>query len=278
MKRRSFIREMVLLSAAPALLLPRRCAAQITPAQLARIAASGAAAASYTAKAATFDGTNDYLQTNATSTGIASADTVTFSVWLDFQGGDSANQDIFYIAASRSLVRRRSDNKLEVLFVSLGGTTQINAISSVTKVAADGWFHFYFTATSSNSSLRKMYFDGVEDTSVNWVTYQDTSTMQLAWTGGTPAARIGAGVSALNKLNAHVAELYHSNRYLDDVTKFRNASTGKPVSLGSDGSLPDGTKPGIYFSAAGDGDAWNSDSANGNAFSLTGALGSPTPP
>ncbi len=46
----------------------------------------------YRANAVQFDGSNDYLTRGAELTGIADGKAGTLSVWLNFTGGDAANQ------------------------------------------------------------------------------------------------------------------------------------------------------------------------------------------
>lgn len=228
----------------------------------------------YTPFTAGFDGSNDSMAMNGEPTGIADAKTFTFSVWLDYTGGDGALQELWWVAGSKLLVQKTTGNAVRVFATTQGGTTVWDVTSSVTKSASDGWFHLLIAADSAGAGTFKIYFDGVEDTSKTITTHSD-NPIDLH-TSGTPARRIGAGGSALNKTAASVCELYLSDRFLDDPTKF--ASGGVPISLGADGSTPDGTRPGYYFSRSGSGDLWITDSANGNNYTLTGALGSPSPP
>lgn len=229
----------------------------------------------YSPYVAGFNGSNTYLQSNSSSVGFTQGrTTTTFSVWLQMKGGDGTDQEIIATAANRTLVRRNASNNISFQFLSAGGVTQVAAVSSVTKTVADGWFHLYITFDTTDTSKRFVYFNGIEDTSVNWITYRTTAGMQLIF-GGTPAARIGAGDSALRKFNGNMADLYHSDRYLPDITKFFN--DGRPVYLGYDGMLPDGQKPGLYFSRIGSANNWK-DSANKNAFFTIGTLTKPIPP
>lgn len=215
----------------------------------------------------------DYMTLSSAPAGFADAKTFTLSLWIDLSGADATAQDFVFNNANHFLLSRTTTNTFYVQAKTSGGTTILEAATSVTKVAADGWFHLFITVDLANSSNRHIYFNGTEDASVTWSIYTN-NTIDLT----TSLTRIGAGNGAANSIRASVCEFYFSNRYLNDTTKFRDGSN-KPISLGATGNLPDGSAPGFYFSLSGGGSSWvNDSSGNGNTFTLTGAFSTPSPP
>jgi hypothetical protein len=232
------------------------------------------AAASYTAYTAGFDGSNDYLteDSGVPLAGASDGKLITFSVWLDFTGGDATQQTIMWMESDRWLVEKTTGNAIHVVGRTTGGTVALDATTSVTKTASDGWFHLFLTVNMQNSSERHIYFDGTEDSSVTWTTYSN-SNLDIT----RNINRVGAAGSGLLKINASMAELWFDDTYNDTPTAFRESS--KPKDLGADGSTPTGTSPVLYLSRTGSGNSWADDtSSNDNNFTVTGTLGSPTAP
>lgn len=220
---------------------------------------------------------SDYMTLSLAPTGIADGPDFTVSMWVDFTdgAGDGVNQDLVWFQSSNFVIRRTTTNTFYIRGETAGGTMILEAATSVAKVAADGWFHFFMTVdlSAAGGTNRHIYFDGVEDSSVTWGTFTNGS-IDLA----TSLNRIGAGSSGTQSMRASMCEFYMSGRYLNDPTKFRSGSN-KPISLGSNGQTPDGTSPGYYFSLSGGGSSWvNDSSGNGNNFTLTGSFSTPSPP
>lgn len=215
---------------------------------------------------ATFDGTADYMTLSTLATGLADAKTFTLSVWLNFNGGDAASQVIYRNNSDRLVISKNASNQIDVVGANSAGTPILDFNTSVTKVAADGWFHLYICIDMANSANRHVYFNGAEDASVTWTTYTN-DTLDLE----SGSHRIGADGSGTSKLNSDASELWFDDTYLNDTTKFVNSCS--PISLGTQGETPTGTTPVFYFSQVGSGDNWAFDSsANANDMTVTGAL------
>lgn len=234
--------------------------------------ASGAAPA-FTANTAVFDGTNDYLSDTNGIDGQANQNTATLSCWVNFAGGDGALQHIFgdTTAVPRFRVSRNASNKIAVHGASGGGSEILNIASNTSITSSSGWKHVYVCVDMASKANTKIYIDGVSD---GWT--ETTFSVGTALGMNINAWRVGAGNSAVNKLNATLAELWFRFGYLDNPSAFRDGT--KPKDIGSDGSTP--ASPHVYLSRAGSGNTWATDSApsSTNVWTVTGALGTGTPP
>jgi hypothetical protein len=232
---------------------------------------------SYTANTAVFDGTNDYLRlTSSGPTGLADGKTFTCSFWVDFAGADNNYQALFDICSAGGTLKlriyRSNNNKITLLGLKSDDTTLLAMDSGATILAAAGWVHVYICIDLANASNRKIYFNGSAQ-SIAVTTYTD-DTMDLV-AGASAKYTVGAeGDDDGIKLNGALCEFWFDDSYLDDPTKF--ASGGHPISLGSDGSTPTGSAPVFYLKGSGDGFATNS--GTGGNLTLTGTLGTTTPP
>lgn len=214
----------------------------------------------------------DYMTTGVPSA-FSDAKTYTFSAWIKFDGGDGVRQDLFRNSSGRFQLNRTTTNTFNLTGSTIGGTPTLNAATSVTKIAADGWFHLYICIDMANSSNRHIYFDGVEDASVTWATYNNNAIDGLG-----SFVRFLAGDTGSNSMNASVCEWWLDDTYLDSPSSFRSAGN-KPIDLGSNGQTPSGTAPAFYYSLTGSGSSWvNDSSGNGNNATMTGTLLSPSPP
>ncbi len=229
--------------------------------------------ASFTAYAAGFDG-NDVIKRTTAPSNLADGAVFTVSMFLDPTGGDATLQNIYWCGSSRLEIRKTTGNAYQIVALNSSGTTILDATTSVTKTAANGWFHLYICIDLTNSSNRKIYFDGIADASVTWTVYTNGTIDMLT---GSASYKIGGGNSDLNKMHASIAEFWFNDSYLDSPSSFATGAT--PKSLGADGSLP-GVAPVWYLSLDGSGNLWMGDSsANNNDFdTIVGALGSPTAP
>lgn len=138
------------------------------------------------------------------------------------------------------------------------GTTSIASFfSSGSPLTANAWHHILAAWTFSGSSVLQLYIDDASSISVSQAhtggnvgyngindSYIGADGIDILFNGGTESA-----------YNGGMAELWFApGQYLDiSVTanrrKFRS-SLGKPVDLGSDGSLATGTKPLVYLHLA----------------------------
>lgn len=233
-------------------------------------------AASYVPYAAEFDGANDFMAMNGSAAAMPDGKAFTVAFWCDPTGGDGTKQDIWWTTSDRFVVFKSTTNTFNVVGFTTGGTKTLDVSSSVTKTASDGWTWVLITCNlaGANTANCRYFFNGTEDTSDVVNTFND-NVMDFD-NGTSPARRVGAGNSGNNKCNMRFSEFWLAPRVVTDTTKFYNA--GNPVDLGSNGSAVDGSVPAFYFSRGGSGNSWNTESANGYTFTITGSLGSPTPP
>lgn len=240
----------------------------------------GATSASgdYSVNTAVFDGTNDYTRRNATFTsGAADGKVVTFAFWIKMHAS-STNGSVYRIfetatggSSSRVWINRSANNTIGLRAANSSGTTILSIDTATTFTAGGAWTHVYFCADLANTSLRKIYINGVSETiTVN--TYTDAT---IDWVVTGQQTNIGSTVGAANKLYGSLAEFWGDDVYLDDPTKFY--SGGNPVNVGSDGSTPNGSQPLFYFSSTGSGNSWGNNGTAGS-FTVTGTLDTDTSP
>lgn len=233
----------------------------------------------FVANTAVFDGT-DYMRLSAVPTGIADGKAFTLSFWAD--SANSLTEATYLSAASagtnRFLVYRPNGaSVIRVIGRNSAGTTILDITSSLTLTAAAGWQHVYIAvdlSTAGGTELYKIYVNNVSDGSIiKSVFTNDTIDFNMA----TPSYTVGANPAGANLFNGEMCEFWLDDVYLNDTSKFYSA--GKPISLGSNGQTPTGSVPVMYFSLNGSGNSWATDSSsNGNTMTVTGSLGTGTPP
>lgn len=221
----------------------------------------------YIANAVQFDGTNDALNRDADLTGSVDNDTLLMSFWLDLRGGDGATLAVFGATSGRFIVRRLGTNIMRFGFKT-AADVDVWAFSTVaTYLAAGGWNHFLI-AIDASASERLIYVnDAVES-----ITAETLNAGDLDWTVADWAVGSAGGLSS--PMNGDMADVYATNEFLDigveaNRRKFIDG-IGKPVDLGSDGSIPTGTAPLMFFS--GPTDTWHTNDGSGEGFTETGAL------
>lgn len=264
------------------------CWATLIPlqAQSLRALLSGnvANAVDYIPYGAVFDGTNDYLQFNTTATtnpfvGLQDSKAITCAFWIKFNGGDATAQTIFDLSAStgtisRFKITRTTGNKINIQGRTSGNTLIVDVTTGASITVASGLTHILIVLdTTTAAQIQKVYINGVSDT-LTVPTFTADGIMDLEVTGGTNRQNtIGALGTAAQKINADLFEFWFNDTSIDDITKFYSSG---PVDLGASGALPIGSPPVHYLSRNGNGDLWNSNSSGGLAFTLFGALGTPT--
>ena len=234
----------------------------------------GSGAASYTANAVTFDGTNDYL--SATSLTGSNTKTGIISLWFQRTGGAGTSEKIFLRGFSEpTQLDFVSGNNLRLVLEDSSGTRLYNASSTTTFSADSTWHHALICIDLANTTV-KWYIDDAAETVTETTAPVDGT---IAWVSGTGTNAnewlIGDTQGGGQKLTADVADLYiNPATYIDPATeanrrKFIDAND-KPVDLGSDGSTPTGAQPLIFLS--GDTDDWHTNKGSGGGFTENGAL------
>jgi hypothetical protein len=224
----------------------------------------------------------EYTYLNSAPTGASDSQTGILSVWWYYDGADSG---------SRAILRFCKDGAggniiMPYLLYSAGWTIQFASVQNTAATSsiywtpgypipsASTWYHTLTSWDYTNTLLKNRLNDtayqgtpGKTGTSIGdwsvcdrWHVGHRHDNDAWTWDGG-------------------IAELYFAHgQYLDFDTesnrrKFRDA-TGKPVSLGSNGSTPTGSTPLLYFHLD-DGETANNFATNragGSNFSVSGTL------
>ena len=193
-----------------------------------------------TCDAADFDGT-DYMSRGAGLTGAADSKTGIVSLWVYLDS--TATQTIFTGTSNRFRVQFTGGD-FTLIGIDSAGTGNMLIETNTASYSTGRWYHVLSSWDLSSASARSIYINDVSDLSV--VIYVNSNidyTLSDWW--------VGQSHIATQILNGAVAELYFApGQYLDfSVTANRRkfiSSTGKPIHLGNDGSLPTGTAPLVY--------------------------------
>lgn len=228
---------------------------------------------------ADFDGTNDYMTRGAGLTDAANSKSFIVSLFFRLDGGDGALQYLFGSTVTLGLnvvtfaVGRTSGNVIQVYGENAAGAGILDIDSGAnTYTAGATWHHLLCSCDMANSAGSFLYID---DTSVrNDVTFTDDT---LDFTSGDWIT--GANGAGGNKFNGCLAEVYFASGQYLDISQFLNrrkfaTSGGRPVYIGTDGSLATGTAP-IVYHHLGNGEAvadFATNRGTGGDFSITGTL------
>lgn len=195
--------------------------------------------------AADFDGTNDYMSRGAL-TGAVNSKTGIFSAWLRIDGGDGTFRLLLdgVGAINTFHVELTAGNNIQLVGFSATPTQVLTFTSAGTYLAGATWLHILASwdlATGVSALYINSVFDSVGGTTDAAIAY----TAPTTW-------YVGRYNSPSYLLNGCLAEVYFApDQYLDfsvaaNRQKFISAS-GKPVHLGTNGSLPTGTAPIVYL-------------------------------
>jgi hypothetical protein len=232
---------------------------------------------SYTANTAVFDGSADFMRlTSSGPTGLADSKVFTLSCWVNFAGGDGVTQAIWDIGtpvtSTRLAVSKNTGNTLDIVGKNSANTGILFLTTTKTLKATNGWTHLYICVDMANPAHRKCYFNGVADT-LTVTTYTD-DTLDLVGANYTYTAGADDSGAGGLRMNAALAEVWFNDSYLDSPGHF--AYAGHPISLGTAGEIPLETSPVFYLK--GNGNGFNVNSGTGGNFTITGSLGTTTPP
>lgn len=195
-----------------------------------------------------------------------------FSAWVRLDGGNAADLRLLDSFTSFFTVHRTTGNKFRVFGANAATTTILDISTTASYTAAATWLHVLSSWDLATAGARHIYINDVADLTVTTFTNDTIDyTRPLQALGGTT----GGGLL----FNGCITELYFAQgQYLDfSVSTNRRkfiSSTLKPVSLGSDGSLPTGTAPTVYQHLA-DGAAASGFGTNlgtGGAWTVNGTL------
>jgi len=240
---------------------------------------NNSAVGGFTAQTAVFSSGN-YARRTTASTGIADGKAFTLSVWAKSTGSDGVEQTIFDICNSSApsvpklRLRKLADNTINIEARTASGTLLLYATNTTAITSGSGWVHIYIcidalTATTNH----RLYINGVNEYTNS--TLSNVNDIDLDPTNYRMT--VGAGGSATVPWVGELAELWFDDSFHSDHTDFRAGSV--PADIGATGSTPTGTAPALYLSRNGSGNSWATDSSgNGNTLTVTGTLGTGTPP
>jgi len=202
--------------------------------------------------AADFDGTNDYMSRGADLTGSVDSKSGILSVWVRFDGGDGAVQFILDNSAALGIYKfwlyKTAGNELRIIGRTTAGSAVLELYSASTYTSGATWRHILASWDLATSGARSFYISDVDDlgTSTTINSNPVEFTTGAFYVGDSPIGLPGS------KVNGALADVYFApGQYLDFslVTNRRKSisASGKPVHLGTDGSLPTGTAPLLYL-------------------------------
>lgn len=193
-----------------------------------------------------FDGTFDNLIRSGDFTSNANSGVLTLSFWIN---SFTANRmEFMTLTGGRFVVEIDATSKLVVTGRNNSGTKVLEITSSNNTIEqSDGWVHVLAAANASTSE-EYIYINDTADTNV---TTPIGSGDVIDYTA--EGHRISGNSGGLNLVNAEVAEVYFNNEEYVDISVTANrrkfiSGSGKPVDLGSDGSLPTGSSPRVFLS------------------------------
>lgn len=224
---------------------------------------------------AAFDGTNDFM-TRGGLVGAADSKKGILSCWLRLDGGDGTDMALVNgqeSGAEYFILQRTSGNAFRFL---VGGSSQVawEGGATGTYTASATWLHLLVSWDVAVAGARHFYVNDIDKTFEGAFVDRTIDYTLTDWS-------IGALANSPNvfRLNGCLAEVYIApGQYLDfslvaNRRKFISAS-GKPMHLGTTGSLPTGTAPLVYLHLD-DGEAAANFATNrgtGGDFTITGAL------
>lgn len=223
-----------------------------------------------------FDGTNDWLSRAGTLSGAADSKSGIASFWYRSGSDAATNRTIFSsdIGGPKLGLNRTSGGLMSISGRNAAGTLILSGTSTNTVLIAGGWKHILFSWDLAAAAL-SCYFSDVAETLTSVTTTNDT----LNYAEATGNTGVGAASTGAGKCFCDLADVYIAyGKFLDlslvaNRRKFISAS-GKPVHLGTDGSLPTGTAP-IVYTHIDDGEAvanFGTNRGTGGNFTVNGTL------
>ena len=230
----------------------------------------------YIPNAVTFDGSNDYMTVTNSQAGLANGYNFTHSFWIKPTIGVTRRLwSISDVSTPMMITTVASDGRIGISIYSAAGVLKVGS-ATVNPLSNGTWQHVLFVYSRS-TPLTNIYVGGslVALTNGTWVG-NDGNPNGYAPASANARYTVGADYEGSNKLLADICEWWWDDTILDDPTKFRSAAN-RPISLGSDGSLPSGSAPVFYFRGAGN--AFNVNYGTGGTnFWVKGSLSAATPP
>ncbi len=209
------------------------------------------------ARAAKFDGVNDFLARGADLTGNADGQKGLVSFWFLINSDGFSGVRAFFSGGTgatkySTFIRPNAQGFITGSRWRPPGLGLVLSLPSKSGYAAgSGWHHYLQSWDLGVAGARHLIIDGIDDL--------DTGSPNFLFDQGETIGyvqsehTIAAGIIGTGKLDACLAEVYlNFAEFLDisvaaNLEKFRT-SGGKPENLGSDGSTPTGNVPIVYLS------------------------------
>ena len=196
----------------------------------------------FAANAVQLDGT-DYGRRATALSGVAASKQAIFSAWVKFD--DNALRFLMGTDSGFNTIERSSDFKLQFTFHRPAGGLGLR-MKSLTSYTSSASFVHILASWDQGAALSHLYVNDVSDksllTQVNENLRFDNAVYRVCSDGGWPG----------QELIGCISEYYwNPGEYLDFSVEanrrlFIDAS-GKPVSLGADGSTPTTNQPAVYL-------------------------------
>lgn len=198
---------------------------------------------------------NQYFQA-LVPPGCASNNQGTFSVWFKIYDINDALErffirmtnggtTVFYIDFTATILTAK--NRFGTLIRTAAGSNLAGAQTDTAETVDGLWHHCMVSWRRSPSVNLNFYRDGAADGAY-------TSIPLAGSTDWTQVDTIHIGLldgSPDNYFKVDLAEMWFDTAFVNDPTKFRDPSTGKPRNIGADGSGVTGSQPPIYLSGGG---------------------------
>jgi hypothetical protein len=224
-----------------------------------------------TVDAAVFDGTNDYLTKAAGFTGAVDSKKGIFSAWIRLDGSDGSFLGILSSESNRASCYRFLNNKFQLAIQNTVPADSLILTSVGTYLSGTTWLHVLWSWDTAVVGARHLYVNNVSDLNPLGFVNEVLDYTLASWT-------IGSNTGGSSRMNGCLAEVYFApGQYLDlsvSANREKFIYGGKPVSLGTDGSIPTGIMPIVYLHLD-HGEAPANFALNrgsGGNFTVTGAL------
>lgn len=212
------------------------------------------ASSPYYANAVDYNGSTDYLERSTAFSGAPTTGQGIFNAWFRIDGGAGTLRYLWDISSGTEICRALflSDNTFQFIIGRLDASVRYTWTTTTAFGVSSSWRNIliYFNHNALPASRTfQVYVDGVSDGAIA-ENSGGAFTMDYSTFNSCTVAFPKAG---LNYYNGCTAELYFGPSQSLDFSSssnrnlFRNESTGKPVSLGSNGSLPTGSSPLLYL-------------------------------
>lgn len=194
---------------------------------------------------AKFDGLS-YMLRGGALTGVVDGKKGLVSVWVRLDALDGTSLMLIHALGGRFYVERKTNNTIQIEAASSVPATVLSLLTVNTYTNGPAWLHILSSWDLATGGASGLYINDVSDISVP--TFINTT---IDYAMASPEWAIGAQTTGTSKLNGCLAEVYFNpTTYLDlSVQANRRlfiTNDGKPVPLGSDGSVPTGAAPAIY--------------------------------